>query len=169
MPNKTIYVSEKDESLFNQAKEIAGEALSSVIVRALREYVTRHEEKEKGMREISVKVGQHSSQREQRFIGEEVGKWSGFSDDKVWLMDAVIYQTQKGNWAILLRHSAKATLLTNPKEWKKSGDYLENVTHTELIVENNLTQLIDKLPKSLYATLQDMDKRYENPVEYLDI
>ena len=35
MGNKTIYVSEKDEVLFNRAKEIAGEALSSVIARAL--------------------------------------------------------------------------------------------------------------------------------------
>src|SRR5487761_902263 len=102
MGNKTIYVSDKDESLFNRAKEIAGEALSSVIARALREYVSRHEEKEKGMKEISVKIGQSNSQREQRFIGQEVGKWSGFSDDKVWLMDAKIYRTQKENWAILL-------------------------------------------------------------------
>src|SRR5271155_2711155 len=125
MGNKTIYVSEKDESLFEHAKEIAGEALSSVIARALREYVSRHDEKEKGMKEISVKVGMDNSQREQRFIGQEVGKWSGFSDDKVWLMDAKIYRTQKGKWAILLHHSTKATLLTNPKAWKKNGDYLE--------------------------------------------
>src|SRR5579864_5631113 len=118
MGNKTIYVSESDEPLFNRAKEIAGEALSSVIARALREYVSRHEEKAKGMKEITVRIGQHNSQREQRFVGQEIGKWSGFSDDKAWLMDAKIYQTQKGNWAILLRHSAKATLLTNPDEWR---------------------------------------------------
>ena len=135
MGNKTIYVSEKDESLFNKAKEIAGEALSSVIALALREYVSRHEEKTKGMKEITVKVGVQGSEREQRFVGQEIGKWSGFSNDKVWLMDAVIYQTQKGNWAILLRQSAKATLLTNPKEWKNSGDYLENATKKELIVD----------------------------------
>ena len=124
MGNKTIYVSEKDESLFEHAKEIAGEALSSVIARALREYVSRHEEKVHGMKEISVKVGKHNSEREQRFIGKEIGKWSGFSDDKVWLMEAKIYQTQKGNWAILLRETTKATLLTNPKEWSKNVDYL---------------------------------------------
>ncbi|HEY4876569.1 MAG TPA: hypothetical protein VIH86_13410, partial [Puia sp.] len=63
MGNRTIYVSEKDESLFERAKEIAGEALSSVIARALREYVTRNEEKGKGMKEITVKIGQHDSQR----------------------------------------------------------------------------------------------------------
>src|ERR1700761_2366593 len=104
MSNKTIYVSDKDEPLFERAKELAGEALSSVIARALREFVARHEEKGKGMKEITVKVGQHDSQREQRFIGQEVGKWSGFSDDNEWWMDAKIYITQKGNWAILLHH-----------------------------------------------------------------
>jgi EXLDI family protein len=169
MGNKTIYVSEKDESLFNRAKEIAGETLSTVISRALSEYVSRHEEKTKGMKEISVKVGVQGSEREQRFIGHEVGKWSGFSDDRIFLMDAVIYQTQKGKWAILLRHSAKATLLTNPKEWKNSGDYLENTTKKELIIGDNIEEVKEKLPKSLYSTLQDLATGYETPVEYLDI
>lgn len=169
MSNKTIYVSDKDESLFDRAKEIAGVALSSVIARALREYVSHHEEKTKSMKEITVKVGQHNSQREQRFVGQEVGKWSGFSDDKEWLLDAKIYLTQKGNWAILLHQSTKATLLTNPKEWTKSGDYLENSKGAELIVGKTLNELKEKLPQSLYSTLQDIAKGYETPVEYLDI
>lgn len=169
MPNKTIYVSENDVPLFDEAKDIAGEALSSVISRALREYVARNKKKAQGMKEISVKVGSYNSQREQRFIGEEIGKWSGFSDDKVWLMDAKIYQTQKGNWAILLRHSSKATLLTNPHEWGKNAEYLENAAKTELIVGENLNQLQAKLPKSLYSTIEDLSKKYEVPVEYLDI
>jgi EXLDI family protein len=169
MGNKTIYVSEKDEPLFDRAKDIAGEALSSVIARALREYVSRHEEKAHGMKEISVKVGQHNSLREQRFVGQEVGKWSGFSDDKVWLMEAKIYRTQKGKWAILLRQSAKATLLTNPKEWSKNAEYLEHTAGTELIVEEKLEDLKNKVPKSLFSTLEDLTTRFETPVEYLDI
>jgi EXLDI family protein len=169
MGNKTIYVSEKDEPLFNRAKDIAGEALSSVISRALREYVSRHEERTKGMKEISVKVGHHNSQREQRFVGQEIGKWTGFSDDKKWLMDAKIYRTQKSKWAILLRQSAKATLLTNPKEWSKNADYMEHTAGTELIVGENLDNLKDKLPTSLFSTLEDLATSFETPVEYLDI
>jgi len=169
MGNKTIYVSENDETLYNRAKEIAREALSSVMARSLPEYVSRHEEKAKGMKEITVKIGQHNSQREQRFVGRVVGKWSGFSDNKEWLMDALIYQTQKGNWAILLRQSAKATLLTNPKEWKANADYLETTTKAELIVGENLGSLKEKLPQSLFETLQDIAKSFETPVEYLDI
>ena len=168
MSNRTIYVSEKDESLFERAKEIAGVALSSVIARALREYVARNEEKTKGMKEITVKVGQHDSQREQRFVGQEIGKWSGLSDDKVWWMDAKIYKTQKGNWAILLHHSVKATLLLSPGDWK-AGEYLEHSSKTELIVGESLESIEKKLPKVLYSTIQDISKRYESPVEYLDI
>jgi EXLDI family protein len=169
MSNKTIYVSDKDESLFEQAKEIAGEALSSVIARALREFVARNEKKNKDMKEITVKVGGENSQREQRFIGHEIGKWSGFSDDKVWLMDGVIYQTQKGNWAILLRQSTKATLLTNPKAWKINGEYLEHAKGAELIIGKDINDLKEKVPASLFSTLKDIAKRYETPIEYLDI
>ena len=51
MPNKTIYVSEQDVSLFEEAKDIAGGALSSVIARALREYVSKHQKKTQGMKQ----------------------------------------------------------------------------------------------------------------------
>jgi EXLDI family protein len=169
MSNKTIYVSDKDEPLFDKAKEIAGEALSSVISRALREYVARNEKKGEKMKEIAIKVGSHDSEREQRFVGVKVGKWSGFSDDKVWLMEATIYQTQKKNWAVHLKQNTKATLLTDPQEWHSSGDYLENGQGSELIVGKDINNLKEKLPASLFATLQDVTKRYETPVEYLDI
>ena len=169
MPNKTIYVSDNDVALFEGAKTIAGEALSSVIARALREYVSRYEKKEKNMKEISVNVGSHNSLREQRFIGVEIGKWSGLSDDKTWLMNAEIYQTQKGNWAVLLQYSSKATLLTNPRKWEKNAEYLENAAKTELIVGKNLDQLKKELPTSLYSTVESISKKYEVPIEYLDI
>lgn len=168
MGNKTIYVSEKDESLFNRAKDIAGEALSSVIARALREYVARNEEKGKDMKEITVKIGQHDSQREQRFVGQEIGKWSGFSDDSEWWMDAKIYKTQKGNWAILLHHSVKAALLVSPGDWK-AREYLDHSSKRELIVGESLSTIEKKLPKELFSTLEDLSKKYETPVEYLDI
>lgn len=168
MSNKTIYVSDKDESLFERAKEIAGEALSSVIARALREFVARNEEKGKGMKEITVKIGQHDSQREQRFVGQEIGKWSGFSDDNEWWMDAKMYKTQKGNWAILLNYSVKATLFTNPGDWK-AKEYLDHSSKTELIVGESLEAIEKKLPKKLFSTLEDLSKKYETPVEYLDI
>jgi EXLDI family protein len=169
MPNKTIYVSEKDENLFEQAKEIAGEALSSVISRALREFIARNTEKEKGMKEIAVKVGKENAQLEKRFIGYPLGKWSGFSDDEVWWLEAQIYKTQKGNVAILLQTVAKATLLTNPTLWKASGDYLINVKKSEFFVAKKAQELKDKLPKDLLEIIENASQRDENPIEYLDI
>ena len=169
MPNKTIYISENDSTLFEEAKSLAGESLSSVIARTLREYVSKHQKRAQEMKEISVKVGSHNSEREQRFVGKELGKWTGLSDDKVWLMDAKIYQTQKGNWAVWLRHSSKATLLTNPYEWEKNAEYLEDAAKAELIVGESLNQLKEKLPLSLYSTIEDISKKYEIPIEYLDI
>lgn len=169
MPNKTIYVSEKDESLFEKAQKIAGATLSSVIAHALREYVSRQEKKGAGMQEISVHVGSHASQREQRFIGREIEKWSGMSDDKIWWQEAKIYATQKGKWAVYLKTVSKATLLTDPKEWKKSGDYLIDVKHGELFVADDPDMLEKKLPKSLFQTVKDLVKKEEKPVEYLDI
>ncbi|MGH7203199.1 MAG: EXLDI protein [Candidatus Levyibacteriota bacterium] len=169
MSNKTIYVSDKDESLFEKAKDIAGEALSSVIARALREYVARNEKKDKDMEEIAVQVGSQNSTREQRFVGKRIGGWSGMSDDKVWWMEAKIFHTQKGKWAIHLATVAKATLFTDPKEWKKSGDYLINVHRGELMVADHPEDLEKKLPHALAITLRDLATKEDKPIEYLDI
>lgn len=169
MGNKTIYVSEKDEPLFEKAKEIAGEALSTVIARALREFVTRNSKKQDEMKEIALKVGSHNSEREQRFVGIKLGVWEGFSDDKQWWMNAVIYQTQKKNIAILLNTISKASLLTDSKAWKYNGDYLINSQTSELLVEKHSDQFENKIPTSLYKTLKELIARYEVPVEYLDI
>ncbi|HVZ11691.1 MAG TPA: EXLDI protein [Patescibacteria group bacterium] len=169
MSNRTIYVSQNDEKLFEQAKEIAGEALSSVIARSLREYVARNSKKADGMKEISVKVGSHDSEREQRFIGARIGEWKGFSDDKKWYMKAEIYRTKKENFAILLETLYPAALITNKRAWKNSSDFMLNTRRTELIVEKTQEALRGKIPTSLLETISDLAKKYENPVEYLDI
>lgn len=169
MPNKTIYVSENDASLFEEAKNIAGEALSSVITRALREYVGRQQKKSRGMKELSVLVGKHDAESEKRFIGATIGTWQGFSDDKVWWMDATIYRTQKHNWAVYLVTVCKATLLTDKKAWKESGDYLTNSRQSELFVGADLKSFEHKLPKELLSTLKDFIEKDEKPIEYLDI
>lgn len=169
MANKTIYVSEDDEKLFEDAKQIAGTALSAVISKALREYVTRHTKKEQGMKEISVLVGKHDAEREMRFVGTLVGEWTGFSDDKVWWMGAKIYHTQKRNWAIHLTTECKATLLTNRKAWKTSGDYLTNPREAKLLIGSTLKDFNQKVPAVLLQTIKNLIEKDETPIEYLDI
>jgi EXLDI family protein len=169
MPNRTIYVSESDASLFEEAKTIAGEALSSVIARALREYVSRHQKKTNGMKEIAVRIGPADAQREQRFNGIKAGEWNGFSDDKQWWLTATIYRTQKNNWAVYLTTVCKASLLTDKRAWKASGDYLINPSHSALLVSAHPHELKTKLPHQLYLTLLSLSDKYEKPIEYLDI
>jgi EXLDI family protein len=169
MPNKTIYVSKEDTSLFEEAKQIAGEALSSVIAKALREFVANSHFKRKGMREVKLKVGTYGSEREVRFAGSWMGDWKGFSDDKEWFLRAVIYHTQKENWAVYLETVCKASLLTDKKSWKESGEFLLQSKRTDLIVGKTFDDLKDKLPKKLFEYVQELSEREKNPIEYMDI
>jgi EXLDI family protein len=169
MPNKTIYVSQKDEKLFDEAQKIAGEALSSVIAQALREYVARTKSRQEGMKEISIKVGTKGSEREQRFIGVQIGKWQGLSDNRQWYQNAKVFVTNKRNIAVLLTTVSKASLITNPHEWKKSGSYLENSNYSELLVSEKADQLEGKIPMELLKVVKDSASKEEKTVEYLDI
>lgn len=169
MPNKTIYVSKKDEKLFEEAQELAGEALSSVIARALKEFVSHSKLRADGMKEISIKVGVKGSEREQRFMGSQIGKWQGLSDDRTLFQNAKIYVTNKKNLAILITTISKASLLTNPDKWKKSGDYLEKSNYSELFVAEKPEQVRDKIPADLYKVVKDLSDKEDKPVEYLDI
>lgn len=169
MPNKTIYVSDSDTVLFEEAKEIAGEALSSVISRALREYVSRNTKKNEGMKEVSVKVGKGSAVQEKRFVGSERGNWQGFSDDHEWWMEGKIYFTQKRNWAVYTKVICKASLLLDKKSWKQSGDYLLNPRRDELFIGIKLNDFKGKIPSGLCETLSSLINKEEVPIEYLDI
>jgi EXLDI family protein len=165
MPNKTIYVSQADAPVFEQAQQIAGEALSSVIAKALREYVSRHQEKEKGMKEVAVKVGAKGSEREQRFVAADLGKWKGLSEDKEWRLEASIFRTQKGNWAVHLETKGRADWAKG-KDWK---DYVEDQRHAELIVAATAGEFAGKVPTALISHIDNLAEREKSPVDYLDI
>jgi EXLDI family protein len=167
MPNKTIYVSEKDEKVFEQAQKLGNDALSAVIVRAIKEFVARNQDRRDGLTEITVQVGLESSGREQKFVGREIGKWQGTDDSKEWWMEAVLYKTQKDNLAVWLTTVAKAELLIHgAKNWL---DWADNPRRSELLVGKTVAELKDKLPAALSSTLEDLTARDEAEVEYLDI
>jgi len=169
MPNKTIYVSQEDEPLFEEARQIAGESLSSVIVIALREFVNRQKEKEKSMKEITVLVGPKENSREKRFIGVQVGKWDGVDDERIWMLDAQVYLTQKKNWAVLLTQTGKVSLVTNPIKWIANGEFLGDPTRSELYVAETTAGFEGKLPSELITAIKEMEKKNVSPVEFLDI
>lgn len=169
MSNKTIYVSQKDEELFEEAQNLAGATLSSVIARALREFVAQTKSRREGMKEIKIDVGIKGSEREQRFIGNQIGKWQGLNDDKTLIQSAKIYITNKRNLAVLLTTVSKASLIMNPNEWKKSGAYLENNQVSELFVAEKIDQFEGKIPAELLKVVKDSSDKEEKTVEYLDI
>jgi len=167
--NKTIYVKSGDENVYKEAQKIAGEALSSVVSRALREFVDRSKALKGEMREIGVKVGSKDAMREQRFVGNQIGKWKGFSLDKDFYQTAKIYETQKGSLAIHLTTVCKASLLTNSKEWKNEGGHLEDVQYSELLIAKKPRDLKGKIPTDLLKKAEDSIRKDEDKVEYLDI
>ena len=169
MANKTIYVSDKDENVYKEAKEIAGEALSSVVSRALREFVDRSKALKGEMREISVGVGSKDAMREQRFVGNQVGKWKGFSRDKEYWQQAKIYETQKGSVAILLTTVCKADIMANKDEWKKNAKEIMDAKSTELLVGKKPKDLKEKISDDLIRKAETVLKKEEKKVEYLDI
>ena len=72
MPNKTIYVSDGDLTLYQQAQELAGGNLSAAIAGALRRYVDVEEGRREGFDEIIVRVGPGAG-RKVRFTGVLLG------------------------------------------------------------------------------------------------
>jgi len=104
MPNKTIYVSEKDLHLYDRAQELVGGNLSAAISEALRAYVEGESEDqvefEKEPHEIIVRVGRKGSKWRQKFVGRKLIKWGEGSKAELKHQAFHLYLTQKGQFAI---------------------------------------------------------------------
>jgi len=74
VPNKTIYVSDGDLTLFQRAQELAGGNLSAAIANALRRFVDLEEGLREGFEDVVVRVGLASG-RKVRFVGALAGEW----------------------------------------------------------------------------------------------
>ena len=74
MPNRTIYVSDDAQDLYQRAQELAGGNLSAAITNALKRYVEVEGAREAGFEEVTVKVGIGAG-RKVRFSAVLVGEW----------------------------------------------------------------------------------------------
>jgi len=74
VPNKTIYVSEDDQALYQRAQELAGGNLSSAISTSLKRYVEVEDARSAGFEDVIVKVG-FGAGRKVRFLGVLLGEW----------------------------------------------------------------------------------------------
>ncbi len=168
MPNKTIYVSNEDLQTFENAQKIAGDNLSSVIVRALKEFIARFEERGQGFKDITVQIGVKGVQSEKHFTGRLIAKWRGLNNVQDAWLEAQVYRTKKDNFAVVLENKG------NPKLWngwknRNSPELWQQMPETSLFVFSKLDEVADKLPESLQKVITNAAEQDESPVEFLDI
>jgi EXLDI family protein len=106
MPNKTIYVSDNDLTVFERAQALSGETLSAVIVRALRRYIELEEAKQRGFDEFTVIVNTEGAHRRKRFLGQRLVRWLEATTDGEGTSVLSIYRTAGGRYALHTRSIA---------------------------------------------------------------
>jgi EXLDI family protein len=167
MPNKTIYVSTEDQTVYERAQQMAGDNLSAVLVRALKEFITRSEAQAKGLKEIVVQVGTKGFQQEKRFNGRLLIKWQGAGDHNDWYT-ARVFKTAKNQWAVEITKQPNLEVFRQRDFWR-TADYFEYTPDTQLVVFASLEEAEGKLPSALLKLMHQAQSRDEAPVEYLDI
>jgi EXLDI family protein len=173
VPNRTIYVSEEDQSVFRRAQELAGDNLSAAISQALKRFVEVEDARAAGFDEIVVKVGTGAG-RKVRFSGVLLGEWLDSRNERFehWR----VYRGRAGKYAIHVEHAghfemrdAQGNPLTGWRAWtgigmaagggKPAGATLE--------VVDTLEELRDRIPAELFETVSaSADQPY---LEELDI
>jgi EXLDI family protein len=94
MPNKTIYISDRDLALFDQAQSLAGGKLSAAIAQALKEYVRAAEVARLHQYDShTVTVGPAGSRRKKRFTAVCLARWQQPAGKAGAVEDLVAYWT----------------------------------------------------------------------------
>ncbi len=97
--NKTIYVSDDDLPLFEEAQRLYGGNLSAVVAHALKMFV----ESQRAWQEVRVVVGPIGQRRQQVFRAQRVAEWLHPGSDPTVAMGFSVYRTQGGRWALYRR------------------------------------------------------------------
>jgi EXLDI family protein len=166
MPNKMIYVSDKDLPLFERAQELTGGNLSAAIVKALKKLVELEEGNRAGYKEIIVSVGLGKG-RKLRFSGMLLAEWMRANHESV--QQYKVYATAKGKFAVHLERSPE---YKTTGDWKAQylgiGESTLSTTPGEstLDVYDTLEALREAVPIEIYtlvagtakyAALEDLD------------
>jgi EXLDI family protein len=171
VPNKTIYVSDGDLSLYQRAQELAGGNLSAAIAGALRRYVDVEEGRLAGFDEVTVKVGVGAG-RKVRFSAVLVGEWM---DTAQGLEHFRVYRGRTGKYVLHVERGPKEWMLNaegKPAGWRGylgigNVRYGMSPGESTLEVFDSLDQLRDKVPTELYEMVT---RSAQQPaVEDLDI
>lgn len=101
MPQKTIYISEADLPIFDQAQAMAGGNLSSTIVQALRRFLKERLQENNSMQNFEVKVGSVAVVLK-RFTGRQLARGFVASDSSGSqpTMRYTAFETKRGKIAL---------------------------------------------------------------------
>ncbi|MDQ2784662.1 MAG: EXLDI protein [Chloroflexota bacterium] len=166
MPNKTIYVSDDDLPLYQQAQELAGGNLSAAITGALRRFVEVEEGRRAGYDEITVKIGLGVG-RKQRFSGVLLGEWGHSTGSRVEVFR--VYRTRTGKFVVHVERSPDHTWSGGWRGWIGVGDQSWGFTQKESTLEvvASLDALRETIPPELYDMIAGVAE--QPAVEDLDI
>jgi EXLDI family protein len=172
VPNKTIYVSDGDLSLYQRAQELAGGNLSAAISTALRRYVDLEEGLQEGFEDITVRVGVGAG-RKVRFTGVLVGEWIDTSESRAAAYH--VYRGRTGKYVLHLERSAEWWAVDaqgKPAGWRGwvgigNLRYGSAPRESTLEVFDTLETLRDRIPAELFEMVERSSK--QPTVEELDI
>ncbi len=172
VPNKTIYVSDGDLSLYQRAQELAGGNLSAAISSALKRYVDVEEGLREGFDEITVRVGLGSG-RKVRFTGVLVGEWVDTSESRAAAYH--VYRGRTGKFVLHVERSPEWWAVDaqgKPAGWRGwvgigNVRYGSAPRESTLDVIETLDELRDKIPPELFEMVERSAR--QPTVEELDI
>lgn len=172
MPNKTIYVSDSDQKIFQRAQELAGGNLSAAIVAALRRYVDVEEGRREGFDEIIVRVGAGNG-RKVRFSGVMLAELAITKSGRAELYR--VYRTRLGKYALHVERSPDWSIRDPQGKsagWRGYlglGDFTYGSTAKDSTIEvvATIDELRDKVPPELFEMVASMGQ--QPVVEDLDI
>ena len=172
MPNKTIYVSDGDLSLYERAQELAGGNLSAAIAKALRRYVDMEDGRREGFDEITVRVGPKAG-RKVRFTGVLLGTWGNSTSGRTEIIN--VYRSRSGKFVVHVQRTPDWTTRDADgrpggwRAWLGLGDFSWAGTTGESTLEvvDTVDALREKLPPELFDMVAAAAR--QPAVEVLDI
>jgi EXLDI family protein len=172
VPNKTIYVSDGDLSLYQRAQELAGGNLSQAIASALRRFVDVEEGRHEGFDEITVRVGIGSG-RKVRFVGVLVGEWADTTRGRE--EQFRVYRGRTGRYVVHIDRSAQWWMVDaegKPAGWRGYlgiGDikYGSAPRESTLEIVDTLEGLQGKIPPELYDMVARSSQ--QPAIEHIDV
>ena len=158
VPNRTIYVSDDDQPLYQRAQELAGGNLSGAISSALKRYVEAEDARQAGFDEVTVKVG-FGAGRKVRFNAVLLGEWFSSAGEKF-----VHYRVYRGakkfalhveNTEYFEMRDAEGNPLTGWRAWTGIGMAAGGGKPAEATLDtfDTLDELRDRIPAELFDTV----------------